>query len=80
LATQVLAPSHLSQFAASPARLSTLRISAPDFLLLFDAAPKLVLMLCHLVLDEDLSWSDFTLKSGKETLVRALRKFQSPVD
>jgi hypothetical protein len=75
LATQVLTRSQLSQFAVSPSQLSGLRISAPDFLLLFDAAPDLVLMLRHLVLDEDPSWLGFTLESGEETLVCAFCGF-----
>ncbi|KAJ6448651.1 hypothetical protein C8R45DRAFT_947867 [Mycena sanguinolenta] len=66
----------LPDFAVSPCRFSTLRISAPDFVRLSTAAPDVVSMLQHLVLDEDLTWSEFLLKSdvyglGASTFGRA---------
>lgn len=61
----------LSKFAASPSQLTTLRISSADFLLLLAAARDVVSLLVHLVLDEDLTWSNFTLGSD-HSLVRLL--------
>ncbi|KAJ7787003.1 hypothetical protein B0H14DRAFT_2629891 [Mycena olivaceomarginata] len=40
----------------------------PDFLLLSAAAPEFVEVLRHLALDEDLTWSDFTLESGADCI------------
>ncbi|KAJ6449960.1 hypothetical protein C8R45DRAFT_1114367 [Mycena sanguinolenta] len=53
----------LPNFASSACRLSTVRISAPDFLRLSTASPDIISMLRHLVLDEDLTWSEFLLQS-----------------
>jgi hypothetical protein len=64
LAESQLGPVELTLFAASFSRLDTIRISAPDLLLLISGAPKFVSMLVHIVLDEDLTWSDFTLNGG----------------
>ncbi|KAJ7688527.1 hypothetical protein B0H14DRAFT_2653183 [Mycena olivaceomarginata] len=66
LDTHVFAPSDLAKLAASPSRLSTIRISALDFLAVLEAAPALLTTLCHLVVDEDLSWSNFTLATGHD--------------
>ncbi|KAJ7801181.1 hypothetical protein B0H14DRAFT_2615600 [Mycena olivaceomarginata] len=63
LDTHVFTPSDLLKLAASPSRLSTVRISALDFLTVLEAAPVLLTSL-HLVVDEDLSWSNFTVESG----------------
>jgi hypothetical protein len=35
-------------------------------LTVFEAAPALLTMLCHLVVDEDSSWSDFTIAMGDD--------------
>jgi hypothetical protein len=51
--------------------LTSLRISAPDFLLLSVAAPEFVEVLRHLVLDKDLTWADFSLESGAHCVVHA---------
>jgi hypothetical protein len=64
LDTHVFTPSDLLKLAASPSRLSTVRISALDFLTVLEAAPALLTSLRHLVVDEDLSWSNFTVESG----------------
>jgi hypothetical protein len=64
LAQSHLGPVELTLFAATFSRLDTIRISAPDLLLLISAAPKFVSMLAHIVVDEDLTWSDFTLNGG----------------
>ncbi|KAJ7858218.1 hypothetical protein B0H14DRAFT_2577838 [Mycena olivaceomarginata] len=66
LDTHVFAPSNLAKLAASPSRLSTIRISALDFLAVLKAAPALLTTLRHLVVDEDLSWSNFTLATGHD--------------
>ncbi|KAJ6517355.1 hypothetical protein C8R47DRAFT_1205579 [Mycena vitilis] len=49
----------LTLFAASPSRLLTIRISASQFLILLEAAPKLLTSLRHIVLDEEETWTDF---------------------
>jgi hypothetical protein len=54
----------LTLFAATFSRIDTIRISAPDLLLLISAALKFVSMLAHIVIDEDLTWTDFTLSGG----------------
>jgi hypothetical protein len=64
LAESQLGPVELTPFAASFSQLDTIRISAPDLLLLISGAPKFVSMLGHIVIDEDLTWSDFTLNGG----------------
>ncbi|KAJ7835679.1 hypothetical protein B0H14DRAFT_2590149 [Mycena olivaceomarginata] len=64
LGAQTLSAVELTHFKNTEYCLMSLRISAPDFLLLYAAAPEFVELLSHLVLDEDLSWSDFTLGSG----------------
>ncbi|KAJ6508207.1 hypothetical protein C8R45DRAFT_1089410 [Mycena sanguinolenta] len=64
-----LSSSDLRNFSVSPSRLCTLRISTPDFLRLVDVAPNVVSMLIHLALDEDMTWSDFLLKSNTGGLV-----------
>ncbi|KAJ7863781.1 hypothetical protein B0H14DRAFT_2574721 [Mycena olivaceomarginata] len=66
LHTHVFSPSDLEKLAASPSRLFTIRISALDFLAVLEAAPALLMMLRHLVIDEDLSWSNFTLATGDD--------------
>ncbi|KAJ7195414.1 hypothetical protein B0H12DRAFT_1245567 [Mycena haematopus] len=58
-----LHPDDLAKFSASSSRLTTLRICAPGFMSLLRAAPHVVFTLRHLVLDEDLTWSAFTLNS-----------------
>ncbi|KAF8210720.1 hypothetical protein K438DRAFT_97281 [Mycena galopus ATCC 62051] len=64
LGSHSLNSADLAQFAASPARLETLRISVPDFLKLLEAAPDVILSVLHLVVDEDWSWSKFTRHSS----------------
>ncbi|KAJ7763845.1 hypothetical protein B0H16DRAFT_1455094 [Mycena metata] len=51
----------LALLALSPARLLDIRIYARYFLQLLDAAPQMLTTLRHIVLDEELDWSDFTL-------------------
>ncbi|KAF8162257.1 hypothetical protein K438DRAFT_1985188 [Mycena galopus ATCC 62051] len=46
-------------------------ILAPDFLLALAAAPTLFSMLEHLVLDEDMTWSDFTVLSHMGSLANS---------
>jgi antitoxin component HigA of HigAB toxin-antitoxin module len=72
LGTKTLSAVELTHFDNAQYCLTTLRISAPDFLLLSVAAPEFVELLCHLVLDEDLTWSDFTLDSGADCVVRGI--------
>ncbi|KAJ6464569.1 hypothetical protein C8R45DRAFT_1107440 [Mycena sanguinolenta] len=50
-------------FSVSRSRLRALRICAPDFVSLLYANPVMISTLRHLVLDEDLSWSNFKLES-----------------
>ncbi|KAF8190200.1 hypothetical protein K438DRAFT_1763219 [Mycena galopus ATCC 62051] len=71
LGTATLSPRALNRLAASPSRLLTLRISAPNVLLSLAAAPAVFSTLEHLVLDEDLTWSDFTLFSDTGGLARS---------
>ncbi|KAK7051850.1 hypothetical protein R3P38DRAFT_2501692 [Favolaschia claudopus] len=52
----------LVRFATSPARLVAIRISAPQLIQLLEAAPRILRMLRHVVLDEDQSWSRFTFE------------------
>jgi hypothetical protein len=49
----------LDLFALSPARLSSIRIGADQFVQLFHAAPNLVMFLLQITLDEDRSWSRY---------------------
>ncbi|KAK7022543.1 hypothetical protein R3P38DRAFT_2961298, partial [Favolaschia claudopus] len=51
----------LHRLSHSPSRLTTLRISCYDFLAIVGSVPRLVTQLRHLVLDEDLTWTEFTL-------------------
>jgi hypothetical protein len=64
LAERQLGSVELTLFAGSSSRLDTIRISAPNLLLLISGAPEFVSMLSHIVVDEDLTWSDFTLNGG----------------
>ncbi|KAJ7817191.1 hypothetical protein B0H14DRAFT_2602194 [Mycena olivaceomarginata] len=66
LGKETLLAVDLTHFDNTEYCLTTLRISASDFLLLSAAAPEFVEVLRHLVLDEDLTWSDFTLESGAD--------------
>ncbi|KAJ7229674.1 hypothetical protein B0H12DRAFT_1240206 [Mycena haematopus] len=63
-----LHPDDQAKFGASSSRLCTLRICAPGFVSLLRAAPHVVFPLRHLVLDEDLTWSAFTLNSDTQGL------------
>ncbi|KAK7028439.1 hypothetical protein R3P38DRAFT_2704249 [Favolaschia claudopus] len=54
----------LHRLSRSPSRLSTLRISCHDFLAIVGYAPRLLNRLRHLVLDEDLTWTEFTLSEN----------------
>jgi hypothetical protein len=71
LGKETLSAVDLTHFDNTEYCLTTLRISAPDFLLLSAAVPEFVEVLRHLVLDKDLTWSDFTLESGADCVVRA---------
>jgi hypothetical protein len=71
LGKETLSAVDLTHFDNTEYCLTTLRISAPDFLLLSAAAPEFVEVLHHLALDEDLTWSDFTLESGADCIVHA---------
>ncbi|KAJ7307861.1 hypothetical protein DFH08DRAFT_823947 [Mycena albidolilacea] len=66
LGTKTLSAVELTHFDNAQYCLTTLRILALDFLLLSVAAPEFVELLRHLVLNEDLTWSDFTLDSGAD--------------
>ncbi|KAJ6468649.1 hypothetical protein C8R47DRAFT_1078244 [Mycena vitilis] len=81
-----LQPADLQLFAASSVHLKTVRLSPTQFLLLLDAAPALFQVLEHLVLDEELEWSDFIVNltplredgpllqvAGRLSTVRALK-------
>jgi hypothetical protein len=59
----------IDKLTACTSRLRSLRISAPDFVSFARANPATVSTLCHLVLDEDVTWSDFTLISDQKGLV-----------
>ncbi|KAK6984035.1 hypothetical protein R3P38DRAFT_2577070 [Favolaschia claudopus] len=61
LATDNLTFASLYRLSHSPSRLATLRISCYDFLAIVGTTPHLLTQLRHLVLDEDLTWSEFTL-------------------
>ncbi|KAK7013048.1 hypothetical protein R3P38DRAFT_3008146 [Favolaschia claudopus] len=54
----------LHRLSHSPSRLSTLRISCDDFLAIVGYAPRLLTRLRHIVLDEDLSWTEFLLANN----------------
>ncbi|KAF8180927.1 hypothetical protein K438DRAFT_1768117 [Mycena galopus ATCC 62051] len=77
LGSRSLNSADLAQFAASPARLETLRISIPDFLKLLEAAPDVVLSVLHLVVDKDWSWSEFTRHSSSSLAGSSLGKLGS---
>ena len=59
----------INRFSASPSRLDTIRVCTADFLLLMAGVPDIVRSLQSIVLDEDLTWSDFKLDDGP-SLVR----------
>ncbi|KAF8200610.1 hypothetical protein K438DRAFT_1966081 [Mycena galopus ATCC 62051] len=80
LGSRSLNSADLARFAASPARLETLRISIPDFLKLLEAAPDVVRSLLHLVVDEDWSWSHFTRHSSSSVAGSTLGKLGSALD
>ncbi|KAJ7802000.1 hypothetical protein B0H14DRAFT_3488949 [Mycena olivaceomarginata] len=63
-----LDPMDINKLTACTSRLRSLRISAPDFVSFARANPATVSTLCHLVLDEDVTWSDFTLISDQKGL------------
>jgi hypothetical protein len=65
-----LQPTDSAKLTACTSRLRSLRISAPNFVSLARATPTAICTLSHLVLDEDLTWSDFTLLSDEMGLVR----------
>ncbi|KAF7373657.1 hypothetical protein MSAN_00576500 [Mycena sanguinolenta] len=67
---------HLKEFTASPSCLETIRACTGDLLLLIAAAPGVLHNLRSIVVDEDLTWSDFKLKDGP-LLVRYLLPFDS---
>ncbi|KAJ7797375.1 hypothetical protein B0H14DRAFT_3548179 [Mycena olivaceomarginata] len=60
-----LQPTDSAKLTVCTSCLRSLRISAPDFVSLARATPTAICTLCHLVLDEDLTWSDFTLLSDE---------------
>ncbi|KAJ7761385.1 hypothetical protein B0H16DRAFT_1719551 [Mycena metata] len=51
----------LALLARSPARLLDIRICAPYFTRLLDAAPQMLTTLRHILLNEELDWSNFTI-------------------
>ncbi|KAJ7799057.1 hypothetical protein B0H14DRAFT_3492000 [Mycena olivaceomarginata] len=63
-----LDPMDIDKLTVCTSRLRSLRISAPDFVSFARANPATVSTLCHLVLDEDVTWSDFTLISDQKGL------------
>ncbi|KAK7024861.1 hypothetical protein R3P38DRAFT_3193777 [Favolaschia claudopus] len=63
LAVRTLGDMHLARLAQTRSLLTHLRIGVPDLLPIFSAIPDMLLTLQHLVLDEDLSWSAFTLET-----------------
>ncbi|KAJ7363876.1 hypothetical protein DFH08DRAFT_798339 [Mycena albidolilacea] len=64
LGTETLSAVELTVFDNAEYCLTSLRISAPDFVLLSAAALEFLEVLRHLVLDKDLTWADFTLELG----------------
>ncbi|KAJ6456985.1 hypothetical protein C8R45DRAFT_1110765 [Mycena sanguinolenta] len=58
-----LRPHDVHKFSATVVRPRRLRMSAPDFVRLVRASPGVLLQLRHLVLDEDMSWSNFKFES-----------------
>ncbi|KAK7007800.1 hypothetical protein R3P38DRAFT_3211442 [Favolaschia claudopus] len=63
LAQLTLGEVDLLRIAKTRSRLTTIRINVPDFLAFMEAAPSALFTLRDIVLDEDLSWSAFTLKT-----------------
>ncbi|KAK7040429.1 hypothetical protein R3P38DRAFT_3180142 [Favolaschia claudopus] len=63
LAVRTLGDTHLARLAQTRSLLTHLRIGVPELLPIFSAIPDMFLTLQHLVLDEDLSWSAFTLET-----------------
>ncbi|KAK7053965.1 hypothetical protein R3P38DRAFT_3577876 [Favolaschia claudopus] len=61
LAQLTLGEVELLRIAKTRSRLTTIRINVPDFLAFMEAAPAALFTLRDIVLDEDLSWSAFTL-------------------
>ncbi|KAJ7702499.1 hypothetical protein B0H16DRAFT_1748281 [Mycena metata] len=53
----------LALLARSPARLLNIRICARYFTRLLDAAPQMLTTLRHILLDEELDWSNFTINA-----------------
>ncbi|KAJ6510910.1 hypothetical protein C8R45DRAFT_921610 [Mycena sanguinolenta] len=70
----------LKRFSVSSSRLDTIRICTGDLLLLIAAAPEFVSSLQCIVLDEDLTWSDFLLKDGPSLSKSALRDLALALD
>jgi hypothetical protein len=64
-----LQPMDVAKITACTSRLRSLRISAPNFVSFARANPGAISTLCHLVLDEDVTWSDFMLISDEKGLV-----------
>ncbi|KAF7358323.1 hypothetical protein MVEN_00881800 [Mycena venus] len=80
LAASHLLPEDIRRFSVSPSRVDSIRISAPDLLLLIAGAPALVSTLRCIVLDEDLTWSDFTLNAGPSLATNALVQLATALD
>ncbi|KAJ6486560.1 hypothetical protein C8R47DRAFT_1278228 [Mycena vitilis] len=57
---QSLKRADLDRFASSDTRLVTVRMRPSQFMTLFRAAPRVLTSLSHIVLEEELAWSDFT--------------------
>ncbi|KAJ6452170.1 hypothetical protein C8R47DRAFT_1083818 [Mycena vitilis] len=70
----------LTLLAASRSRLRTIRISAAQFLLLLAAAPKMLTTLQHIVLDEEVSWTDFVDHPGSRMEGSSLESFAAAAD
>ncbi|KAJ6534402.1 hypothetical protein B0H19DRAFT_1080877 [Mycena capillaripes] len=75
-----LKPVDLTLFASSRVQLNTIRICAAQFLALFRAAPTLLTNLRHIVLYEELTWSEFTLSLGSRMEGSALVAFAAALD
>ncbi|KAK7044984.1 hypothetical protein R3P38DRAFT_3177209 [Favolaschia claudopus] len=69
LAERSLEQAHADLFTRARAHLTGLRIGVPKLLPILSAAPGMLRFLQDLVLDEDLSWSAFTLNDDHEDVL-----------
>ncbi|KAF7375535.1 hypothetical protein MSAN_00441700 [Mycena sanguinolenta] len=70
----------LKKFTASPSCLETIRACTADLLLLIAAAPGVLHTLRSIVVDEDLTWSEFKLKYGPPLTKNALTNLAKSLD